>query len=312
MERWTDLAARQHALLSVEQARRWMSQAAIDKRVVRGALERPRRGVLRVPGSPDTWEQRQMAAVLAAGAGAVASRWSAAAAWGLDVRRPHEPIVTVPMRSPERRCRLQGVEVHETTTTGGIHVGVVGGIPVTSVGRTLCDLTACASPRFVAKRVDEALRRSLVDLPVLRAVFDDLTTRGRRRSTVMREILERRTEGYVPATTDLEVELDEILVAQGLPRPVPQHPVWTPRMTYRVDFVYPDHRIALEADGFGPHAGRLAFDEDRERQNDIVTVGWTVLRYTSGTSPERFGASVRRARERAERADRADRHDRTA
>jgi hypothetical protein len=300
MGQMTDLAAAQHGLVSVEQARRWLSQAAIDKRVERETLDRPRRGVLRIAGTPDTWEQRLLAAVLAAGRGAVASHWSAAACWGLDVRRPVKPIITVPLDAAYRRCRLTGVTVHETAVAGDAHVGVALAIPVTSVARTLCDLTASASPRFVAKRVDEALHRRLVDLPSLRSVFADLAGRGRHRSTVMAAILERRPDGFVPATTDLEVELDELLALHGLPRPVPQHPVATHRMTYVVDFAYPELHIVLEAKGFGAHGGRQAYDEDEERENDLQAAGWNVLAYTAGSVPERYVAAVRIARDRAQ------------
>ena len=300
MEQMTDLMARQHALVSVEQARRWLSQTTIDKRVARGVYLRPRRGVLQIAGAPTTWEQQLMAAVLAAGDGAVASWWSAASCSGLDVRRPSHPIITVPIRPGYRRCRLDGVKVHESAVLDDAHVGVALGIPVTSVARTLCDLTACASARFVAKRVDEALHRGLVDLPTLRSVFGDLAGRGRRRSSVMRAILDRRPDGYVPATTALEVDLDELLAENGLPRPAPQYPVPTAHLTYVVDFAYPELQIALEADGRLGHDGVLAKEDDAQRDNDLQAAGWNVLRYRSASSPHRFVAAVRAARERAQ------------
>jgi very-short-patch-repair endonuclease len=301
MGQLTELAERQHALVSVRQARRWLSQDAIDKRVARGIYERPRRGVLKVAGAPSTWEQDLMAAVLAAGDGAIASLWSAAACWGLDVRRPTHPIITVLLRPGYRRCRLARVEVHETAVTGPSHVGVALGIPVTSVARTLNDMTTCASARFVTKRVDEALHRGLVDLPTLRSVHADLEGRGRRRSTVMRAILARRADGFVPATTDLEVELDELLAAHGVPRPEPQHPVKTDRMTFVCDFAYPELQIALEADGRLAHGGVLAQEDDELRDADLRAAGWEVLRFRSDTSPEGFVAAVLDARRRAQR-----------
>ena len=219
------------------------------------------------------------------------------------MRVPDRPIVTVVLGPAYRRCRLPGVEVHETSVDGALHRGIASGIPATSVARTLCDLTAVASPRFVAKRVDEALHRGLVRLPALRAVHADLQGRGRHRCTVMRAILERRPDGYVAPTTDLEVDLDEILAEHGLPRPVPQHRVVTARMPYVVDFAYPGSRIALEADGRLAHDGAQARVDDAERDNDLQAAGWSVLRFRSGSAPHRFAAAVRAALRRAAAAD---------
>lgn len=55
-----------------------------------------------------------------------------------------------------------------------------------------------------------------------------------------------------------------------------QHPVGR----FRIDFAYPELLIAIEVDGYGPHASRAAFQRDRSRQNDLVALGWTVLRFT--------------------------------
>jgi very-short-patch-repair endonuclease len=296
MGHWTDIAAEQHAAIGIEQLAPWMTAAAVKRRVQRGSFRALRRGVVGVAGAPDTWEQRLMAAVLAAGPGSAAALWSAGALWGLDVRRPTQPIIVADRPPSGRRPRLLGVEVHSTEVTGPEHRAVVSGIPVTSVARTLCDLTAVASPRFVAKRVDEALHRKLVDLPTLRAVFADLETRGRWRSTVMRAILERRADGYVPTTTGLEFELDEILAEHGLPRPVPQHRVQTARMPYVVDLAYPELRIALEADGRAAHEGLLAADDDAQREIDLQAAGWVVLRYRANVTPRSFAAAVRAVR----------------
>jgi very-short-patch-repair endonuclease len=38
--------------------------------------------------------------------------------------------------------------------------------------------------------------------------------------------------------------------------------------------------LAIEVDGYGPHSSRRAFQSDRDRQNTLVGLGWTVLRFT--------------------------------
>lgn len=46
----------------------------------------------------------------------------------------------------------------------------------------------------------------------------------------------------------------------------------------RVDLAYPDHRLAIELDGFRWHAGREPFRSDRIRGNRIEAAGWRPLR----------------------------------
>jgi very-short-patch-repair endonuclease len=76
---------------------------------------------------------------------------------------------------------------------------------------------------------------------------------------------------------------------------VRQHKVVVREEPYYIDLAYPDHLVAIEADGFDFHCGRAVFDADRERQNDLVNLGWLVLRFTSAFSDERIVADVRRA-----------------
>lgn len=80
--------------------------------------------------------------------------------------------------------------------------------------------------------------------------------------------------------SELESLLLRIVIAAGLPSPVPQLRVHISDTIYRLDFAYPEQRIAIEGDGFGFHSDRRAFESDRSRQNDLVLAGWLVLRFT--------------------------------
>jgi very-short-patch-repair endonuclease len=48
----------------------------------------------------------------------------------------------------------------------------------------------------------------------------------------------------------------------------------------RIDLAFVDLRIAIEVDGFAYHSDRSRFQRDRSRQNLLVGLGWTVLRFT--------------------------------
>lgn len=58
------------------------------------------------------------------------------------------------------------------------------------------------------------------------------------------------------------------------------HRVETPVATYHADLAFPLLRLIVELDGFEFHSTRTAFENDRIRQNALVTAGWQVLRFT--------------------------------
>jgi very-short-patch-repair endonuclease len=71
-----------------------------------------------------------------------------------------------------------------------------------------------------------------------------------------------------------------LLRAHGVPRAVPEYAVSERgEIIGRVDFAYPELKLAIEVDGFEPHTALDVFRNDRARQNDLVASGWTVLRY---------------------------------
>src|SRR5262245_36851311 len=274
-------AKKQHGLVTREQALETLSRRQLEVRTAAGHLIVMRRGIYRVAGTPESWEQQLMAAVLAGGAGSYASFRASAALWHFDGFEPDVLEITVPVA---RRARLEGVIVHDSVVTGNMHVSTVRKIPTASVARTLCDLSAVA-PRFMVERaVDDALRRKLVALRTLRRVANALDGRGRRRSTVTRAILGSREEGYHPGDSAPEVRITRLLLDAGLPAPVQQHRVRVNGRFRRLDLAYPHLMIAIEYDGWAYHSQRTAFDADRARANELEVLGWTVLRFTSTSS----------------------------
>jgi very-short-patch-repair endonuclease len=62
---------------------------------------------------------------------------------------------------------------------------------------------------------------------------------------------------------------------------------------------YPQHKVAIEYDSWGYHRGRQAFDRDRARGNDLVVLGFQLLRFTSKSSDTVIVETVRAAIARA-------------
>ncbi len=259
-----------------------------------------RRGVYRMAGAPETWEQRLLASCLAAGPEARASFRSAAALHGFDGFARAGLEIT---HFGARPSPLPGVVIHESNVFDARHVVRVTDVPVTSVARTLCDLTAVVARRGVVERaVDEALRRKTVRLDDLVETAERLEGRGRHRCTVMREILDRRRPGYDPGESHPERRIADLLIRAGLPEPTMQHPVEINGKRYRIDLCYPDALLAIEFDSWQFHSGRRSFDEDRARANELVLLGFAVLQFTSKSSNQTIVETVSAALQRASRS----------
>jgi len=59
----------------------------------------------------------------------------------------------------------------------------------------------------------------------------------------------------------------------------------------RIDFSWPDFKLGLEIDGYGPgHLNMGQINKDHEKVNDAAVLGWIVLRYTSQMIGSKAGA----------------------
>ncbi len=295
-------AARQHALVtSVQAAACGGTRPMLEHRVATGRWRKVGPGVYRLAGAPVTWQSQLLAAVLAAGPGAMGSHRSAGSSWELDGCRPGAPEIVVPRG---RRARLAGVRVHESTDLGLVTPRIVDGIPVTPVARTLLDLGAVVAERRVHVALDSARRRGLTDWDELLDTLVAHARRGRRGVGTLRAILDRHHDEILSTDSGAERLLIALLVQHGLPRPEVQHTVTHASGTFRLDLAYPAERVAIEYDGVG-HLARDRWEADHGRQNLVVLEGWTVLRYTRRMylrEPERIVREVRAALERARAA----------
>ncbi len=296
--RLLELAGGNHGLVHLADA----DAAGIPRHVIRsrteaGVLERIDRSTYRVAGWPRTFEQRARAATLTAGQVAMASHRTAARLWGLDgVRRA--PIEVLVPRWARRTGRHRCI-VHETLHLDADDASLVVGIPTTSVERTVIDLAAVEPPRVVEQAMEDALRTRRCAVEDIVDRFVRLPTRGRRGSTAVRRLLEERTGEYVPTDSDFELRVASLLVDAGLPAPTRQHRVRLPGGTeVRLDLAWPRLRVVVECDGVYDHGTTVQLRWDDARQNELVLLGWTVLRFTWThlvTRPDWVVAQVRAA-----------------
>jgi very-short-patch-repair endonuclease len=127
---------------------------------------------------------------------------------------------------------------------------------------------------------DNALIQRKATPPKLLEAVDRLCVRGRPGATPFRELARERT-GVGVSESVLETRLLRLIRAAGLPLPVPQYEVRVDgKLIARVDFAYPDRRIALEADGYAFHAGKSDWSRNLARQNALTRLRWRMLHFT--------------------------------
>jgi hypothetical protein len=274
-----DLARRQHGVVQRHQLRQLgLTDHHVTGMVRRYELVQVAPTVFRVAGAPGSFRQDLLAAVL--DSNGVASHRAAAAVWDLEAFRHIRKPEVVSERWRRRRAHLGLGVVHETKDLRAIDTTVVDGIPVTTVVRTLIDLGAVASRQRVGQALDDACRRKLVTIDEVRARFVELARRGRNGIGTMRRLLAERPGGEIPPDSYLERLVIKALADHGVPTPVRQHRVATREFVAYLDLAWPEHRLALECDSTAFHMSMEQFHRDRERQNRLVLLGWTVLRYT--------------------------------
>lgn len=247
-----------------------LGEAGIDKdgiawRVRAGRLHRLHRGVYAVGHRSLSWRGRWLAAVMAAGDGAVLSHVSAVALW--QFLRPIPGPVHVTVGAAVRRKPRPGLRLHRSRTLTSRDVTRRHGIAVTTPARTIEDIRGEVEP-YLFRR---ALRQA--ELAGYRVPHLSATKRTR---------------------SDLELLFLGLCDEHGLPRPLVNRRVHG----RRVDFYWPEQRLAVETDSWEYHRGSVAFEDDHDRDLRLRGHGIATRRYTGDqleAAPEAVVADLRQA-----------------
>jgi Transcriptional regulator, AbiEi antitoxin len=245
-----------------------VSRREIESRLRSGSLLREHPGVYRVGHRAPSMEATYLAAVLAAGEGAVLSGLAAAHLWGL-LRGPAPPAAVI--TATERR--IEGVRTQRSRNFDRSDATVCRGIPVTTVARTIVDVAGELPEPELARACHEAgIRYGLTPNAVVQVLDRRPRSPGARK-------LRRVTEGTVPVTlSTLESRFLKLVRAQGLPLPVTNRPAGG----RRVDCRWPEHRLTVELDSYRFHNSRYAWEQDRRREREARARGDEFRRYSYG------------------------------
>jgi very-short-patch-repair endonuclease len=186
-----------------------------------------------------------MAAVLACGQGAAISHRSAAVLWKLLSPRSDLIDVTVPSTAGKRQ--RSGIRLHRSQTLTEQTVTRRHGIPVTKPARTIADLRGAVSPKELRRAIRQA---SVLGLPLGPDIEPDRTR------------------------SDLERLFLRLCHRHRLPEPEVNQRI----DRFEVDFLWRNHHLIVETDGYKYHRGHSAFLNDHDRDLNLRARGYEVIR----------------------------------
>jgi very-short-patch-repair endonuclease len=280
-----------HGLVTLERAlRAGISRSDWYRSLRRGDIEYLHPGVARLNGSPRTREQRIAAAVLAAGAGALASHRSAAYLFGAP--RPEDDEDDVIVVDRRRRPVIAGVNVHRPRDPKDLSPVLRANIPTCNIFRWLCDIGA-VDEASVNQAVGHVVAAGLASPRSLRAAAGVHSRRGRPGVPALRAALDDWVLDSKPVDSILEPMMRRLLIRFGLP-PAQFHAVVA---GYEVDFHFVGTPVVLECDGWESHGrNRRQFEFDRERNALVTAAGFVIVHFTYRQltrQPERVAKRIR-------------------
>lgn len=187
------------------------------------------------------------------------------------------------------------VVVHRCHDLIETHIVKVSGLPVTSIPRTIVDLSPHISVSHLATILASLVTDRRIATREVRAVLGQVARRGKPGIQKLRTVLAERDLGPQDGTV-LERAGALLLRSRGIPEPHFEFPMpWNP--TRRFDAAFPHAQLGIEWDSRRWHELVDAFATDRERDRQAVLHGWRVVRFTwvdVTEHPDQVADTVRR------------------
>ncbi len=170
-----------------------------------------------------------------------------------------------------RASRL-GLRIHRSRSFAPAEVTLRRGIPITTPARTVSDLRSATLLGRAGAVSPRDLRRAIRQANVLGLPIGEDSGRDRTRS---------------------DLERDFLWLCRSHRLNSPEVNVWIGG--YLVNFVWRERGLVVETDSYLYHRGRLAFQEDRDRDLELKRLGYEVLRVSErqvNEEPDRVAETV--------------------
>ena len=264
-------------------------RGTISTWLARGSLQEVIAGLYRRPGGDLAWRTMCRAAALWGGEACALSHHTAAALHGIECFVEEAPIhiSATDGRHAPKRTQFKLI-VHNPRTLTEKDVTLADGMRITSIERTLLDLAATMSPMALERVIGECLRRGIVAPARLKQLRE--VGRKRKGSVVYTNVIDLRGKTLVRTDSRLEDRFMKAFVDEEL-EILPEARWWITKwdMRYRADFAFPKFNVAIEIDSWKYHGNRVAWGQDVMKNNDVVSWGWSVLRFTEMTLGDTAG-----------------------
>ncbi len=218
---------------------------------------------------------------------------TAAAAYGFDT----EDVLDLHVLNPHG---------HLLRDSDGLVVHRRDGAPLVAI-----DDRPAVAPAWTAVEVSRGLRRPRALATLDAALRSGACNGGDLLRSAARQAGRRgivATRELIPlasplAESPMESEARLAMHDHGLMPPVLQYEIvdrnWR---TWRVDFAWPEYKVAVEYDGFDWHSGPEEFRRDRQKKAALGELGWSVLSIVSDDVRRQAWDMVRRIRVEMERS----------
>jgi very-short-patch-repair endonuclease len=269
---WADVASSQAGAITRRQLIGCgMGSTTVSRLVRSGALIRHAPGVFVVRGAPVTYRTGVWIAVLATGG--VVGFATAAHLWGF-VAEPPELVQLVLSNGRHVVCPY-GARIYRVFVPASA-ITTYASLPLTTRVWSLLDHLGTLSVPEGLRLVDRAIQRRWIERRDLSRRLEDCP--GRRGNRVIRALVAATADG---AAAQSERVLHRLLRRAGIRSWKANHGVFVAgRLVAVIDIAILRRRLAIEVDGYAYHSDVDRFERDRHRQNALVSLGWTVLRFT--------------------------------
>ncbi|MDP1795296.1 MAG: hypothetical protein Q8K63_14255 [Acidimicrobiales bacterium] len=287
------LASLRHGVVTTGEILALVGESGLKQLLAKGFLQRKHFGVYVVAGAPAT-PMQDLACIALATRSVIASKSRGA----LDdvpfctLLKPHflrSQKGTISRDFDERRLRF-----HRTNFLPAHHVEEIDGVPGTTLVRALCDMSASMSLSSLEKAVDSCKRRGLIEYEELAICREELRARGRRKTTLLDDVLAERVDGYQVGETPPEDKIIRWVGEAGF-EPSPQHWVVANGNRRRIDVAIADDKVAVEYQGLKEHATEGAVENDSEKLTDLQLAGWFIVLVTKKTTKAKFTRELKLA-----------------
>ncbi|MFN8015371.1 MAG: DUF559 domain-containing protein [Acidimicrobiia bacterium] len=265
--------------------------AAVDRILNTSLFTRKDRSIYVLKTYKNCWHQKAAIALFSCGPQALLSNVSALINYGLveedfSIYRSrlfsnqNDPL-RFDVLSPRDYRYKKNINFHRSTKPENYENSqILNGLPTVSIERAIAECAQAVGPSRLSKIIHLAISKKLTNAQKIFDVISSLHSAPGREKKILKQTLLPYivNEDVAKIESVLEKRVYDVLNLNTQFDIVPQYEIICGTNRYRLDFAILSHKIAIEVDGFAYHSSISELERDHQRQNDIVSMGWRVVR----------------------------------